>query len=239
MGNIDIIKTLKKTIIIKDSADYNRFIKIILEQKKSKVISFINTHAFNICYKNDRFLHALLKSDFLLRDGVGMKILYKKLHINPGINMNGTDFIPVLLNYYKGYRVAVFGTEEPFLSNAVIKLTNKGHNIVCHHDGFSEDDKYLVLAEKFKPELIILAMGMPKQELLSIYLRDNYTSSCLIINGGGIIDFISERRKRAPEWMQNYGLEWLYRFSQDPKRLFIRYFFGNITFFLKFPFINY
>lgn len=47
---------------------------------------------------------------------------------------------------------------------------------------------------------------------------------------GGLFDYYAENVKRAPKWMQKIGLEWFYRFLQEPKRLFRRYFYGNMSF---------
>jgi hypothetical protein len=80
-------------------------------------------------------------------------------------------------------------------------------------DGFSPPEKYLELAAGAKPELIILAMGMPK------------------INGGAILDYLGEKVTRAPEFMRSHGMEWVYRLYLEPKRLARRYLLGIPAFF--------
>jgi exopolysaccharide biosynthesis WecB/TagA/CpsF family protein len=73
-------------------------------------------------------------------------------------------------------------------------------------------------------------MGMPKQELLSVLIKENLDFPCLVINGGAIIDYYGNKVTRAPKWMRVNGLEWLYRFGLEPRRMFKRYMIGNILF---------
>jgi N-acetylglucosaminyldiphosphoundecaprenol N-acetyl-beta-D-mannosaminyltransferase len=65
-------------------------------------------------------------------------------------------------------------------------------------------------------------MGCPTQELWMMENRDKLNAPALI-GVGAAFDFLSGRVRQAPEWMQNVGLEWLYRLIQEPKRLWYRY----------------
>lgn len=73
-------------------------------------------------------------------------------------------------------------------------------------------------------------MGMPKQELVSQQLSQQLQHPALIINGGGIVDFMSGTKQRAPVWLRKIGMEWSYRLFLEPKRLWRRYVIGNIVF---------
>src|SRR5690606_40821841 len=74
--------------------------------------------------------------------------------------------------------------------------------------------------------IIVLAMGMPKQEQVAVQLRDALNTPALLICGGAILDFAAERFPRAPLWMRRFGLEWLFRLLLEPRRLFKRYALG-------------
>jgi N-acetylglucosaminyldiphosphoundecaprenol N-acetyl-beta-D-mannosaminyltransferase len=78
--------------------------------------------------------------------------------------------------------------------------------------------------------VIVLGMGMPRQEEVAAVLRSALGYPCLIICGGAIIDFLGGKTSRAPGWMRAFGLEWLYRLGLEPKRLFRRYVLGNPLF---------
>ena len=149
------------------------------------------------------------------------------------MNMNGTDFIPELLAAYKGRRVAFWGTQEPYLSQAAQRSEALyGVQVVSVHDGFSRVETYIELARTLKPELIVLGMGMPKQENVAARLAD-MGRPCLIVCGGAILDFIGGKVTRAPNWLRRLGGEWLYRLCREPKRLFVRYVVGNPLFLLR------
>lgn len=183
---------------------------------------------------SEEFFNAINSSDYILRDGVGMELLLKGLSVPPGRNMNGTDFIPKVLSLVNDQTVALYGTSDPWLEIAVKKLKTEGIEIVDYANGFLTFEDYLFRISKFRPNVIILGMGMPKQEILakrvSIEIPEN---NCLIICGGAIIDFISGKVQRAPLIIRKMRLEWLFRLAQEPVRLFNRYIVGNILFLVR------
>ena len=143
---------------------------------------------------------------------------------NSGLNMLGTDIIPEILFFYNKKSIAIFGTDKVTIKVAYDKMSDLGFVISCFADGFQDFDEYLNLVAEYKPEIIILGMGMPKQEVLSTKIRNSINYDCIILNGGAIIDFYGEKVSRAPEWLINFKFEWLYRFYLEPRRLFKRYF---------------
>lgn len=199
-----------------------------------QVLAFVNAHAMNCCATDKAFYDALASADLLLRDGSGMAMLYKQAQRNPGINMNGTDFIPKILSAFKGRNVAFWGTQEPFLAQAKLRSESDfGVKITSCEGGFEGLDHYLKLASSTRPDLIVLGMGMPKQEQLAQLLKAHAHGAPLIVCGGAIIDFLGGKVTRAPRVMRSAGLEWLYRFAQEPGRLFHRYMVGNPAFLMK------
>lgn len=202
--------------------------------KAVMTVAFINAHSVNMCWKCEHVTADFNDADILLRDGKGVELLCRSIGKEPGLNLNGTDLIPKFLNYTKGRRISVYGTSEPWLVRACRKLSLEGHNIVSQMDGFKTDADYLSDAIKIEPQIILLAMGMPKQEKIARYLRRHLTDcNVTIICGGAIVDFLAGRFPRAPEWMRKRGLEWLFRFLQEPMRLCQRYMVGNILFLFR------
>lgn len=192
-------------------------------------VAFVNAHAFNLCYKNPEFLHHILACDYIFRDGVGMKILYRLMGRAEGLNMNGTDFIPRILKRYNRADIALMGTSSPYLEKAAQEIAAGGPNPVLLVDGFQDDQRYAQVLEGSSARLALLAMGMPKQErVASILAFDAFPR--LIVCGGAILDFIAGKVTRAPAFFRRCGLEWLYRLAQEPKRLFGRYVIGNAVF---------
>lgn len=225
-----IIRTLR---VVDDHQDEQGLIDALSRPERSTVLGFVNAHAMNLVATNPGYYASLSAADVLLRDGSGMAILLRRLGLAPGLNMNGTDFIPKILAAYKGRRVAFWGTEQTYLSSAVQRSEALyAVKVVSAHHGFSEVEAYVQLAREYQPELIVLGMGMPKQEAVAARLAASGVP-CLIVCGGAILDFLGGKVSRAPQWMRRLGCEWVFRLISEPRRLFTRYVVGNPMFLLR------
>jgi len=216
-------------------ADEASLLRQLNQPKRPTVLAFVNAHAMNSAAHDADFFESLISADILLRDGSGMSVLYKMLGMAPGQNLNGTDLIPRLIRQFHGRAIALLGTQEPYLTRAAGAVQNE-----LEHDrraakahGFMGPNYYLALVRAHESELIVLGMGMPRQEEVACALRASLTQPCLIVCGGAIIDFLGGKTPRAPLWMRRFGLEWLYRLAQEPTRLFRRYVLGNPIFLLR------
>jgi hypothetical protein len=196
------------------------------------VLAFVNAHAMNSAAGSREFFEAVRSADVVLRDGIGMAILLRLMNLAPGLNLNGTDLIPKLLRRYDGQGIALFGTQDPYLSRArdalAERIAPESPCVTAH--GFLDTAEYVRLAAAHRPALIVLGMGMPRQEEVAGVLRATLGYPCLIVCGGAIIDFIGGKTSRAPRFLQLIGLEWAFRLAQEPKRLFKRYVIGNPVF---------
>lgn len=194
------------------------------------ILSFLNQHGVNIAFSSSDFRAAIERSDVLLRDGVGVELCLRAIGRPAGHNCNGTDLIPQILSRYSGRGVAVFGTRDPWLAQGCERIEALGPEIVAAHHGFSPDDVYIAEVERTKPALILLAMGMPRQEVLAAKLAASCEHPCLIVNGGAIVDFLAARFPRAPVVIRRMRLEWLFRLAREPRRLCRRYVAGGVAF---------
>ena len=201
--------------------------------QRPMILSFLNAHAVNLSISDKKFFNILMQSDFLLRDGIGIKIACLISNINPKYNLNGTDLIPCILKKFSNKKVSVYGNRKEILE-IFCKKYKKQINIVSAIDGFVDSKIYLNDIKKNDPQIILLGMGMPKQEYLSFLIKNTFPKSdLLIINGGAIIDFMSGHVKRAPVLLRALGLEWIFRLYKEPSRLFKRYVIGNILFLIR------
>jgi exopolysaccharide biosynthesis WecB/TagA/CpsF family protein len=204
----------------------------LAQPDRARVLAFVNAHAMNCAANDARFYEALAKADILLRDGTGMAWLMSLLNQRPGLNMNGTDLIPRILARYAGAPMALFGTQQPWLSRAAYTVTSQlapGSPCITAH-GFLPTEAYVQLARAQGPALIILGMGMPRQEQVAVSLRARLARPALIVCGGAILDFLGGRVHRAPRVLRHAGLEWTWRLAREPRRLFRRYVIGNPLF---------
>jgi len=207
----------------------------LLSRETPAILSFVNAHGMNMAAGSDEFTAALTGSDALVRDGSGMKILMKLLGRDPGPNLNGTDLIPKLIARVSetGAPIALLGTGDEWLEKASTILRAQGAFIALTRDGFQGSDVYVRALNERPCRLVILAMGMPKQELIAQLLKTSASGPCLIVNGGAVVDFIASKVTRAPGWMRAMGLEWLYRLAQEPRRMAKRYIYGNAVFLIR------
>lgn len=199
------------------------------------VLAFANAHAMNSAATSEAFFDAMMSANLVVRDGIGMAILMRMLGQPPGLNLNGTDLIPRIMARYAGRSIALFGTQDPYLGRArevvEARVAPSSHCVAAH--GFLDTAAYLQLAAEHRPALIVLGMGMPRQEEVAVVLRGALGYPCLIVCGGAILDFLGNKTSRAPRWMRRGGLEWAYRLALEPKRLFRRYVMGNPLFLMR------
>ncbi len=230
-----ISQTVEKITLVNCNKENSVFLASLPQNPTLKpvILSYINAHAFNLMHIDSSFCQNLLDSDILLRDGIGISILLRTQKIHPGINMNGTCLTPLILNQFKNKKIALCGTSIKNLGAAKSKLLNEGYTEIFTLDGFQEDEIYSKILENEKPALIILGMGMPKQERVAILLKKRLSYPCLIVNSGAAIDYISGCIPRAPLIVRKLRSEWIYRLFIEPKRLCERYLIGNIVFLVR------
>jgi exopolysaccharide biosynthesis WecB/TagA/CpsF family protein len=198
--------------------------------ERNCVVSFVNAHAVNVACANPAFLDTLLRADLLLRDGLGVKILMKAVERRPGLNMNGTDLIPRILAQCRSKSIALYGSTAEVAQAAAAVVRGMGAAHVTHCDGFQPLERYLERVAADRPRVVVLGMGMPKQELVADAIVKACAGPILILNGGAILDFMSGRFKRAPVSVRRMGMEWLFRLALEPRRLWRRYLVGNVVF---------
>jgi N-acetylglucosaminyldiphosphoundecaprenol N-acetyl-beta-D-mannosaminyltransferase len=217
---------------VQNSAEEREMLTRLSYPDRPFVLAFANAHAMNSLASSFPFFEAIFSADMVLRDGSGMATLFKLLRMPPGINLNGTDLIPKLLQLFNGRCIALFGTQNPYLARGLKVIAQQfapQSSYISEH-GFLGIDTYVALAVAHRPAVIVLGMGMPRQEQVAAALRSTLNFPCLIVCGGAIIDFLGGRVPRAPFWMRRVGMEWMFRLGIEPRRLFQRYVIGNPLF---------
>ena len=151
----------------------------------------------------------------------------------------GIDLMQELLHLSneKGYSVYLFGAKEEVLTDmlAVFKKDYPNLQVVGHRNGYFSAEEEEIIQEdirKKNPDFVFVGITSPKKEYLIQKFMDNGVNS-VFMGVGGSFDVLSGHIKRAPMWMQKANLEWLFRVANEPKRLFKRYFVGNVSFIYK------
>ena len=206
-----------------------------IDSGRSIELFFLNAHCFNLAQKDREYFDILNSCDYLLNDGIGIKIASKIEKLVLKKNLNGTDFIPKIAEMasMKGYKIFLLGAKDGIAEEAAVKLKEKfeGLQIAGVHSGYGLDESVLEMINNSKADILIAGMGVPMQEK---WIRENKSklgSVKLFVGGGAILDFLSQRIRRAPLLMRKIGLEWLFRLCLEPGRLWRRYLVGNFLFF--------
>lgn len=199
------------------------YAKSLIDSKKGGQIVTINPEMIENGLENTGFAKILYEADLVLPDGVGiqlgLKIIGHETKKIPGI-----EFSHKLLEVCakNSYSVGLVGAKPNIIQKACenLKTEINNLNIVYVQDGYYKNvnDVYWTLGEQ-NPQVILVALGSPKQEIFIKNYRKNHPET-LMIGVGGSFDVWSGEVKRAPEFFQKFGLEWLYRTIMEPERIF-------------------
>jgi exopolysaccharide biosynthesis WecB/TagA/CpsF family protein len=230
METAELGRLIDHITVAENMIDEARLIAGLTGACGATVLAFVNANTMNIARDNNVLLQDLLDSSLLLRDGIGMSILLRLLGKSPGLNSNGTDFIPKVARQFEGKPIALLGTQDVYVRKAAEYTRRLGCNVVVAENGFHEPESYLEKIEQTRPELVVLGMSSPKQERVARVIARNADYPVVIVNGGAILDRWGGRFRRAPLIVRHLRLEWMFRLALEPRRLWRRYLIGNLRF---------
>ena len=229
--------------------EYNPLVTVIKKIiKKKNIISFINPHSFIVSKQNKIFQRSLkISKNFV--DGIGIYLLFKFFLKKNIYRVTGYIFTNSLLKILNNHKVFFLGTTLDILIKLKknVRLLNPSIKIKYYAppfvDSFSpnENNKILNKINSFKPDVILVGMTAPKQEIWS-YKNYNFIKKCLIVNVGAVLDYLSLNKQKQNNLIlySRVGIEWLYRFIISPKRIWIRIFisFPKFIFILFLKYLN-
>lgn len=185
--------------------------------------------------EEDSYLKEIIdKADMVLVDGMPLIWIAKWHKQIIKTRIAGSDLVPLLCERAaeKDYSIFLIGGKEGIAEQAKKNLENKHPAIkivgtYAPPFGFEDNKEELKrindLISGAHPDLLVACFGCPKQEK---WVYENYQKYDVKVSvcAGATVDFLAGNVSRAPKWMSEHGLEWFYRFLQEPKRLFRRYF---------------
>lgn len=214
--------------------------RLIKEDKNAYVVTPNVDHIVQLEFNKE--LQAVYKNaNLILTDGKPL-IWISKLYKTPIKEKNsGSDLFPLLCEMaaQKGYRMYFLGAAEGVAAKAAENLTKRFPElqVVGTYSppfGFDNDkaelDKITSMIKEADPHILIVGLGCPKQEKFILRYKD-VLGVPISLGLGASLDFEAGNIKRAPKWMCNYGLEWLYRLFKEPKRMFKRYIVDDMAIF--------
>ena len=199
-------------------------------------VAFVNADCLNIAYQNHHYLSSLNQADLVLADGIGVRIAGMVLNQKIHENVNGTDMLPQLAAAMqeRGLGLYLLGGIPGVAKASGYALQATFPNLrICgaYHGYFEPEDEMSVLdaIRSSEANVVLVAFGVPLQDDWIAKHRAEL-GSVVLLGVGGLFDFCSGRIPRAPGWMRALGMEWFFRFLQEPRRLWRRYLVGNFLF---------
>ena len=232
-------RRLLNTLI--STGNYKEFVDEIIrlsQQSKSSYVCISNVHMLIEAYRDKEYNKVVNEADIATPDGMP---LAKSLSLIYGLKQDrvaGMDIMPSLLkeSESKSLSVYFYGSSEETLDLIISKSKIEYPSLIIagHYSPpfklLSEEEKQDIITKinNSNPDFVLVALGCPKQEKWMAEHK-NKVNSCML-GVGGAFGVYAGIQDRAPQWMQKLSLEWLFRFSQEPSRLWKRYLITNSMF---------
>jgi N-acetylglucosaminyldiphosphoundecaprenol N-acetyl-beta-D-mannosaminyltransferase len=211
-----------------------------IASRTSHYIAVVNA-AKIVKMQSDRELQeSVLSADLIGADGVPLVWASRLLGNSLPGRVNGTDLMDRLLEraHEKGYGIFFFGAKEEVLQAVLTKVRARypGIKIAGSRNGYFDKSDEAAIVRQIRDsgaDILFIAFGTPKKEL---WVKQHLSAMEVpVVHGvGGSFDVLAGVVPRAPQWMQKYGLEWLFRLLQEPGRMWRRYLVTNTLFIFLF-----
>jgi N-acetylglucosaminyldiphosphoundecaprenol N-acetyl-beta-D-mannosaminyltransferase len=207
-------------------------------EENNRIVHFAHPHALNVALVDHILWQQLNEADAVLADGVGVRIATRMLGGSLPHNLNGTDMFPRLCARASQEQrpIVMIGGKQEVVEECArrTRATHPELSIPVVSHGYLSDEESRALVEELRSldrPIVLVGMGTPIQEQW-VWTYLSQLEGVVVLTVGGLFDFYSGTMPRAPLAMRELGLEWLYRLSREPRRMFRRYLFGNPLFLL-------
>src|SRR5690348_10798269 len=201
-------------------------------------VMYVNAHVLNQSREIPSLRAALERADLVYCDGYGVRLAAKALDAEIPHRMTGADWIWHLaaLCEAAGQSVYLLGSEPSVAAETGRRLGRWYPRLAIagtHHGFFDigspHDDRVVEDINERRPDIVLVGMGTPKQEL---WVEHNAArlDTDVLWTVGALFDYVSGRVPRAPGWLADNGLEWIFRLAIEPQRMWRRYLLGNPVF---------
>ena len=216
------------------------FYEILSDNLKNNKKTFVvtaNPETFMISEKNEDVRKMLLDKEMVMvPDGIGVLKAGKKIGYNIEERITGIDIANELLKFGNEQKKSIylFGSKQEVIDSMKIVIKEQYPNLKLAgtSNGYVTDkDKVFDEIVKLEPDIVLVALGIPLQEML-IYKHLNRFKKGIFVGVGGSFDVMSGMKKRAPKIFIKLNLEWLYRIMKEPKRL-KRFYDSNVKFLFR------
>ncbi len=221
--------------------NYSQAVIDIISLAKKRIPSYVcfaNVHMVIEAYWNSNLAINVNNANLVTADGVPLKLALKILYGIYTERIAGMDMMPSLIKECEKEKLSIgfYGSSDQTL-NAIkerIKAEHPNLTIACQINPpfkeitFEEKTETIQIINASKANIVFVCLGCPKQEM---WMAENSKEiNAILLGVGGAFQIYAKERKRAPEWMRTFAMEWLFRFLQEPKRMLKRYFITNSLF---------
>ena len=208
------------------------------DQSASRRVMYVNAHVVNQSRSTPGLADALRRADLVYCDGYGVRLAARVLGRPVPYRMTGADWIWLLAGLCErmGHRLYLLGSEPPLARRAAerLRLAYPELDVAGAHHGFFDlrsphNERVIEDIRAHEPRIVLVGMGTPKQELWV----DRYAEQldgAVVWTVGALFDYVSGQVPRAPRWLADNGLEWIFRLAIEPQRMWRRYLLGNPVF---------
>jgi N-acetylglucosaminyldiphosphoundecaprenol N-acetyl-beta-D-mannosaminyltransferase len=196
------------------------------------IVASANGQVLSMCASDPYIRDLFLAADLIHADGMPLVLASRLLHKHPvPERVCTTDLFHDVsaVAQKRAARVFLLGGTDAVMAEAArrARALYPDLNIVGQSGGYFHrpDGEECVIdaINAAQPDILFLGLGVPREQEFALRNRDRLTSVGLIKTSGGLFDFLSGAKARAPVWMRNVGLEWAYRTYLEPRRLSGRY----------------
>ena len=187
--------------------------------------------------KDPELRQSVNNSDIINADGQAVVWASRFLQKPLKERVAGIDLMANLVEmaHNNNYKIFLFGAKEDVVKSVVEKYSEVySPNIIAgYRNGYFSPSEEKEIAQQIADsgtQMLFVAISSPIKENFLFKYRDILKNVNLIMGVGGSFDVVAGKTKRAPAWMQKAGLEWFYRFAQEPRRMWKRYLVGNSKF---------
>lgn len=233
---------LNTTITTGSFSTFIDAIMLMSSQKMSSYICVANVHMLIEGHKSKSFQKIINEADIVTPDGMPLAMGLKLLYEEHQDRVAGMDLLPELLRVAERQQLKVFfygGTSQMQLeTKEYIRIHYPSLGVTGFHSPpfrpltQEEEQEVIQTINDSDTNLVFVALGCPKQEKWMASMKGRI-NACMIGIGGALPVMVG-MQKRAPQWMQKFSLEWLYRLYQEPGRLWKRYLYTNSLFLILF-----
>ena len=239
LGDNARVRFLNTVIDVLDTDETVKLVEKYVQTKTALHLMGVNADKVNEINENEIMKRIVNSCGIINADGASIVMASRYLKKPLPERVAGIDLMEQLirLSEAKGYTVYLLGAKQVVVAKTAEVLVEKYPKlrIIGFRNGYFQKSEWQEISNELKekkPDFVFVGITYPIKEYLIEYLQNDGNNS-VFMGVGGSFDVISGMIPRAPLWMQKANLEWLFRVIQEPKRLFKRYFFGNLQFIMS------